>query len=112
MSFFFLILLSCMVSSNRDLGNKQFYSSAFTYSTTQMAQLPTGSVMDVDKFDISTKIRRRSYSSSKTTTRSTLIFSSTSSTPYHERMEINNDFPNDNFKELIDSSLLLYKDNS
>jgi len=27
-------------------------------------------------------------------------------------MEINNDFPNNNFKEPVDSSLLLYKDNS
>jgi len=70
-----------MVAPNRDLGNKQFSSSAFIYSTTQMSQLPTNSVMDVDNINFSANVRERSYSSSRAITRSVLLFSSVSSIP-------------------------------
>ena len=107
-----LIPPSCMVVPNRDLGNKQFSSSAFTYSTAQMAWLPADSVIDVDDIDFSANFRGRSHSSSRATTRSTLLISSASSILYHEKMEINNDLPDDDFKKSVDSSQLSYKDKS
>jgi len=101
-----------MVVPNRDLGNKQFSSSAFTYSTAQMAWLPADSVMDIDDINFSANVRGRSHSSSRATTRSTLLISSASSILYHEKMEINNDLPDDDFKKPVDSSQLSYKDKS
>jgi len=101
-----------MIALYRDLGNKQLSSSAFTYSTVQIAQLPADSVMDVDDIDFSTNIRGRSHSSSKTITRSVSLSSSAFFVSYHKRMEINNNLPDDDFKEPANSSQLLYKDNS
>ena len=107
-----LIPPSCMVALYRDLGNKQLFSSAFIYSTIQIAQLPADSVMDIDDIDFSANIRRRSHSSSRATTRSASLSSSAFFVPYHKRMKINNDLPDDNFKEPANSSQLSYKDNS
>jgi len=101
-----------MIVPNRDLGNKQFLSSAFTSSTVQIAPLSHVAVMDVDKVDNFDDIRERSSLSSKVSFRSTSVSLSTSSIPYHKRMVINNNIPDEEFKEPIDSFQLSYKDNS
>ena len=78
-----------------------------------MDHLPAGSVIDinfnknVDNFD---NVRRRSPSPSRVTSRSTSIISKTSSIPYHKRMEIQNDFLEEELREPIDSSQLSYDD--
>ena len=67
--------------------------------------------IDVNNINNSNNIRR-SPSSSKVTSRSPSIFSSVSSIPYYERIVINNNFPNEDFKKPINSSQLSYKDDS
>jgi len=101
-----------MVAPNRDLGNKQFSPSAFTSSASQMAHLPADSAMDIDKdnkVDNYDDVRGRSPSSSNVSSRSASVVSKASSIPYHERMVINNDAPDEEFREPIDSSQLSYK---
>ena len=56
-------------------------------------------------------IKKRSALSSKANSRSSLISSSTSSMPYHEYMDMNNNILDDNIQEPIDSSQLSYKNN-
>jgi len=56
-------------------------------------------------------IKGRSALSNKAGSRSSLIFSSTSSIPYHQCMEINNDILNINCQEPIDCSQLSYERN-
>ena len=91
-----------MVAPNRDLGNKQFLSSAFTFSTIQMASLPSIVVIDVNKVNNFDNVRRRSSSSSKVSFRSISIFSNVSSILHYERMTINNNLPDEEFKEPVD----------
>jgi len=43
--------------------------------------------------------------------RSASVLSAVSSIPYHERIEIKNNLPNEDIVDPIDSSQLLYKDN-
>jgi len=90
-----------MVAPNRDLGNKQFLSSAFTSSTVQMAPLPLIVAMDVNKIDNFDNIRGRSSFFSKVFSRSTSVFSCASSILYHKRMVINSDLSDEEFKELL-----------
>ena len=92
--------------SNKDLGNKQFLSSAFTSSTVQIAFLLSIMVINIDKVGNFNNVRRRSSFSSK------VFFRSTSSILYHKRIVINNNLSDEEFKEPIDSSQLSYKDNS
>jgi len=66
--------------------------------------------MDID-INSNTILRERSNLSSKAKLRSSLISSSTSSISYYEYMELENDKPEDNIREPIDSSQLSYKDN-
>ena len=54
-------------------------------------------------------IRRRSNLSSKASLRSFLVFSSTSSVPYHECIEVDNDKLEEDIRELIDGFQLFYK---
>ena len=73
--------------------------------------LPASSAMDIDfnkNVDNFDNVRGRSPSPSRVTSRSTSVISKTSSIPYHERMEIQDDFLEEEFRELIDSSQLLY----
>jgi len=96
-----------MVVPNRDLGNKQFsFSSAFITSTiTQIAQFPASNLaIDIDDADNSNNVRRRSHFSSKASSKYATVSSSTSSIPYNERIEINNNLLDDDFKDSIDSS--------
>ena len=60
--------------------------------------------IDVD-YDI---IRERSALSSKARSRNSLVFSSTSSTLYHEHIELNNKLLENKSQEPIDSSQLSY----
>ena len=71
-----LIPPSCMVAPKRDLGNIHFSTSAFTFTTTYMAFIPASKVMNIDNYD---NIRERTSSSNKASSKSTLIFSNTSS---------------------------------
>jgi len=96
-----------MVVPNRDLGNKQFSSSVFTSSALQMAHLPTDSVMNIDKDNQVNNyddIRGRSSFSSNVFSRSTFVVLKDSSISYYERMVINNDAPDEEIREPIDSS--------
>ena len=54
-------------------------------------------------------MRERSNLSSKASSRSSSVFSSTSSVFYHEYMEVDNNKPKEDIRELIDSSQLFYK---
>jgi len=56
--------------------------------------------MDVDN----NFIRKRMNSSSKVSSKSTLVTSNASSIPYYERMETNNNLPNEEVRNLIDNS--------
>jgi len=56
-------------------------------------------------------IRGRFSLSSKTNSRNLLISSGTSSKPYYEHMELNNNLPDIDIWEPINSSQLSYKDN-
>ena len=80
-----------------------------------MAHFPANSVMDIDKDNIVDNydnVRGRKPSFSNVSFRSSSVVSKTSTIPYHERMIINNNTPNEEFREPIDSSQLLYNDNS
>jgi len=57
-------------------------------------------------------IKGRKSSSSKASSRSTLISSSVSSQPYHKRMVLNNDLSDEEFVKPVNSSQLSYKDKS
>ena len=96
---------------NRDLENKQFLSLAFISSTVQINPLPSVMEMDINKVDNCDDIRR-SPSSNKVSSRSISISSSISSIPYHERIVINNDLTDKEFKKPVDSSQLSYKSDS
>ena len=98
-----------MVAPVREVANKQFSnSSANTFHST-MAQFPSNMDMDVDCDEI---IRGRPVLPGKANSRSSSISSSTSSIPYHECMEINNNIPDVDIREPINSSQLSYKDNT
>ena len=96
-----------MVAPNRDLGNKQQFSSssAFITSTTQMAWFPALDLaIDVDGVNNSNNVRGRSPFSSKVTSRSPSVSLSISSISYHERIVINNDLPDKELNKSINSS--------
>ena len=62
----------------------------------------------VDNFD---NARRRSPSSSNVSSRSASVELKASSIPYHERMVIQNNLLDEEFREPIDCSQLLYSNN-
>jgi len=74
-----------------------------------MARIPANKTMNIDNYN---DIRGRTTSSSKTSSRSALITSNASSILYHERMEINNNLLDKEFRDPIDSSQPSYKDNN
>ena len=93
-----------MVVLVREVANIQFsYSSANTLWPS-MTHLPS----DVEIDDI----RKRSPLSSKPSSRNLSVSSSTSSRPYYKYIKLNNDLPNINLWEPIDSSQLSYKNNT
>ena len=101
-----LIPPSCMVAPIRELANIQFSTSALNSKPLLMANLPSEMDMDVD----CNIIRGRSTSSSKASSRNSSVTSNVSSIPYYERMEINNNLPDEDLRDPIDSSQLSYKD--
>ena len=88
----------------RELVNILFSTLTTTVQSLQMACLPSTRNMDVDT-DI---IRRRYTSSSKVSSRESLIDSKASSMAYHKRIEIMNNLLNNDIWEPINSSQLLY----
>jgi len=97
-----------MVVPIREVVNIHFSNSASAITHFSMAQLPSNMDMDIN----CNIIRGRSASSSKANSRNSLVSSSTSSIPYHQCMEINNDLPDIEIQDPIDSSQLSYKGNS
>ena len=106
LSLLSLVPPSCMVAPIRELVNIHFSTSALNLKPLHMAKLPSKMEMDID----SDSIRRRSTSSSKVSSRSASVTSNALSTPYHKRMEINNDLPDKDFRDPANSSQLSYKD--
>ena len=103
----FLLPLSYIVVSVREVINKKFlFSSAITSNLTIVQN---SSNMDIDINN--NIIRGRSALSSKINLRISLIFSSTSSISYHQHMEINNDIPDIYCQKPIDYSQMLYEGN-
>jgi len=74
-----------------------------------MARTLAYEAIDINNFN---NIRERSTSPSKMSSKSPSISSTTSSIPYHEKMEINNDLPDEKFTEPVNSFQLSYKNNS
>ena len=93
----------------RDLENTCFSISAPTSTTTHMAFLLAPEVMDIDNYD---NIKGRKSSSSKASSRSTLISSSVSSQSYHKRIVLNNDLSDKKFVKPVNSSQMFYKNKS
>jgi len=95
-----------MVVSIRELVNIQISTSALNSKSFQMARIPADTAMDINN-DF---IRGRMNSPSNTSSRSALITSNAFFILYHERMETNNDCPDEKIRNPIDSSQLSYKD--
>jgi len=98
-----------MVVPKRDLGNIHFSTSALTSTRTHIVFFPAPEVMDINNYN---NVRGKKSSSSKASSRSALISSSVSSQPYHKRMVLNNDLPDEEFVEPVNSSQQSYKDKS
>ena len=73
-----------------------------------MAKIPADVVIDVNDDNI----RERLFLPSKVSLRSTSVTSNTSSIPYYEKIEINNDLLDKEVRDLVDSSQLSYKDDN
>ena len=102
-----------MVVPKRDSGNIHFSTSAITSTMTQMAFIPASEAMDIDSYiDNYDNIRGRTSSPSKAGSRSASMSSSILLEPYCEKMEHYNDLPDEDFRELVNSSQLFYNDNS
>jgi len=75
----------------------------------QIARIPANEAIDIDNYN---DIRERMTSSSKASLRSASVTFNTSSIPYHKRMKINNNLPNKELRDPIDSFQLSYKGNN
>ena len=73
-----------------------------------MNSLPSTLEMDINSINNYNDVRKRTYFLSNVSTRSVSIVSQASSLPYHERMLINNNLPDKEIMEPIDSSQLSY----
>ena len=89
--------------------NKQISHSSAIHFNSTMSLFPSNTEMDVSVDSI---LRRRSDLTSKSNSRSSSVFSSASSIPYHEHIEVDNNKPDNNSREPIDSSQLSYVNNS
>ena len=77
-----------------------------------MNSLPSTLEIDINSINNYNDVRKRTYFLSNVSTRSMSIVSQASSLPYHERMLINNNLPDKEIIEPIDSSQLSYSGNS
>ena len=98
-----------MVVPIREVVNKHPFTSAFSSIPLQMARIPAYEAIDVNNYD---NVRERTTSPSIPSSRSTSVTSNASSIPYHEKMEINNNLPDKEIIDSIDSSQLSYQDNN
>jgi len=102
-----LIPPSYIVVPNRNLRNIQFFTSAIPSTILQMACLPVESVIDinvnkyVNNYD---DVREKSPSPNSINSRSASVFSKAFTISYYKRIEIQNDFLNEEFRESINSS--------
>ena len=100
-----LLFLSCMIEPVREVVNKHCsLSSAFSTNQTMTSypfNVETGSINN-------SKLRECSVISSKYSLRESSILSNASSIPYYRRMEINNNFLEENYTNPVDSSHLSY----
>ena len=104
-TLFSFIPLSYMVVSSRELVNTLFHSPSKHQTSTlcsTMVQNPSNINMDVNN----NIIRKRFSFSNKVDSRSSLISLSTSSIPYYQYMEINNDFLLD--MQSLDASFFIF----
>ena len=79
-----------------------------------MEYLPASLVINIDitkKVNNFDSARGRSSSPSNVFSKSVLVKSKASSIPYHKRMVIQNDFPDEKLREPINCSQLLYDNN-
>ena len=67
--------------------------------------------MNINNVNNYNNVRERSHSLSNTLSRSTYVISKASSILYHKKIVINNNLPNEEFVELINSSQLSYNSN-
>ena len=80
-----------------------------------MTHLPVNLAIDIDftkNVDNFDDVRGRSPSPNSISLRSASVMSKTSTIPYHKRIEIQNNFSNEEFREPINCSQLLYDDKS
>jgi len=96
-----------MVAPIKEVANKQFslFSAISYYST--MSQFSSNIEIDAISNSI---VKGRSNLSSKARSRSFSVFSSTSSISYYKYIEMDNNKPEEDIREPIDSSQLSYKD--
>ena len=97
-----------MVVLIRVLVNKQISHSSAIYFNSIIYLFPSNTEIYVG---VNSILRERSDLTSKSNSRSFLVFSSTSSILYHKHMKVNNNKPNDDSREFIGSSYLSYTDN-
>ena len=102
-----LLLPSYMVVSIRELANKHFSTNISHSISAHISKLLSFEEMDVNSND---NIRGRPTFPCKTNSRSSSVSSVVLSIPYHKKMKINNDIPNKNIVEPVDSLQLLYEE--
>ena len=102
-----------MIVPVRNIGNKSF-STLATMNLVSRITLPTNIGIDINDFvgsnaDNYNDVRSHTITSNKSSSRTVLIFSSETLVDYTTKMEHLNNFPkNEETKESIDSSQLLY----
>ena len=97
-----------MVVPIRELANKLFSTTAINIQPLQIAQFPSNMDMDIN----TNIIRGRSTSFSKVSSKKSSTHSTVSSTLYHQRMEIQNNFLDEDIQEPINSFQLSYVSNN
>ena len=103
-----LLLLSYMVAPTRELANKLFSTLVINLKPLQIAQFISNIDIDID----TNIIREKSTFSSKVSLRELSTHSTASSTPYHQTIEIQNNFLDKDVQKPINSSQLSYVSNN
>ena len=92
-----------MVAHKKDLENIHFSTLALTSTIIHMAFIPASKIININNYN---NTRERTSSPSKAS------FRSVSSQFYYEKIVLNNNLSNKEFRELVNNSQLSYKDNS
>ena len=98
---------SCVVVLIRELANIHSFTLASSSKSSTMATLLSNMNIDID-IDI---IKRKSIFFSKINLRKSSILSNTLSVSYYEKIEHNNNLPDKEIWDLVNSFQLLYKKN-